>query len=230
MPRWPRVCTSIWEIEDKLDFGNIKQTRPWARRLQCLSTHDQGFASSICPITTGPGDCFCTPNGLVDPHRGLQQDLPIDLLGEEIDISLAYSGNGEVLYKYPRYRRNKDQMEKIFWTNSKPIVEKLDLSLWNSDLSLWNSDLSLSNSDPTFDLNMVLHHINHVGTFIVFETLRRTSWGFFLRRTYLVDTRQFTANKWLIFEEVTPDPDLACFCAFWNTSLILIRNRYEQVG
>ena len=56
------LYTTIWEIEDKLNFNDIRQSQPWARRLQCLhTTHYKISGFSPYPLTIGPDGLFCTP-------------------------------------------------------------------------------------------------------------------------------------------------------------------------
>ena len=219
------MTTSIWEIEEKLpQFGDIKQSQPWARRLQCLTAWHPwptwfGYATP-CSLSMGPNDLpsdlFCTPSGLVDPHGGVQQPLPLSLIGNtNEDVRLAYSGDGKILFKLNH--KNTQQIEKIFWMQPEPTVEKLYLS-----------PVVPSSSET----DIILTVINHDGTLIVFHT--STSSMTKLRLTYyLMDTCRSTANTWLLFEETveeTVSPRLMEDRVFvlWNTSLIFISNRIND--
>ena len=68
--------TSIWVIEDSLDFHDLRRGRPWARRLHCFRTQGCWFIDSCLPLTAGRDGLFYCPSGQIHPESGIQKLLP----------------------------------------------------------------------------------------------------------------------------------------------------------
>lgn len=209
------LCTTIWEIEDKFNFHDIKQSQPWARRIQLLWANEGWFEKSCCPLTIGPDDLFCTPSGLVDPQRGIRRPLPVmpadmkpfPVMPVDIDNSraspiAAFSGDGRILFiEDPPARR----IYKIFWLDLIPNTEILDLSA-----------LPLSS-----DVNTAirLSCINHDGNYLVVETINKVQGSDHREHVSLMNTSDCTAKLLLDHDDDLLDGQ------FWNTSLILMISR-----
>lgn len=197
-------CTTIWEIEDQLDFEEIKQNRPWARRLQVLFTNTE-WDDSCCPLTARPDGLFCTPSGLVDPHRGIRQALPVK---QGPSLYSAFSGDSRVLF-ITNYEGN--WIEKICWLKSMPTRELLDLSLLVPS--------TLNDSPDTLSRFESIDAIDHDGNQIV---IRIRVEGQDNVRYYLMNTVIRTVYA-LCDEKNVPihyKYFLPAFMCFWNQSLI----------
>ena len=207
------LYTTIWEIEDKLDFNNIKHTRPWARRHQILVLDESWFNDSCCPLTAGPDDLFCTPSGLVDPYRGIRQALPVN---EREGLCSAFSGDGRVLFFLDSSNR---RIDKVFWLNTVPTTESLDLS-----------PLIQSPLDDSQEITYELRAIDHDGNRIVIETEMHADGRDKQHRFYMMHTVTHTVHA-LWHENNVPSfvqsdsiENLEGMC-FWNKSLIMIAYR-----
>lgn len=194
--------TTIWELEDRLDFHDIKQSKPWARRLQSLHTNKFPPRDGCCALTIGPDNSFCTPSGLVDPHWGVQQELPLHPGDPESRAAPIFSGDGRIVF-YSDSRK----IYKIFWLDPIPITEVLALPEVASSLSKTRTNL-VGN--------------NYNGDYLVFTTECRSeveTWG-----AYIINTRTGAGNALWDKDDVPKfDDDLDLFFLFfWNDTLILI--------
>ena len=193
--------TSIWEIEDRLDFHDIKQNEPWARRLQFLHTTRFLPDDQCCALSIGPDNLFCTPNGLVDPHRGVRQELPLHPEDPESTTAPVFSGDGRILF-YSDSRK----IYKIFWLDPIPKTEVL----------------ALSKLVPYRRVRITLLGNSRNGDYLVFTREggnEAENWN-----GYIMDTRTGATNA-LWDRDQVPDYhaylDLF-FLVFWNDTLILI--------
>lgn len=174
------------------------KSRPWAQRLQCLYELRWTGYRSCCPLTRGPDDLFCTFHGLVDPHWGIRQGLPVHMRGRYSLEAPSFSGDGRIIFS-----SRAGKIYKIFWLDPTPATEVLN---------------SLKGDVVT------LKGINHNGDRLVFtgSTMASTiseyvgAWN-----VYIMNTRTGAAKK-LWNEDHVPKPgwDLLSV-AFWNNSLIL---------
>lgn len=195
-----RTCTTIWEIEDQFDFHDIKQSQPWAGRIQLLVTNEPWSWQSCCPLTIGPDDLFCTPSGLVDPQRGIRRPLPVmpDIDTSRASPARAFSGDGRILFILDSPAR---RVYKISWLDPIPTTEILDLS----------------------DVNDIYHLscINHDGNYIVIEA--RADSFYSLRHVSLMNTCDcITTSLWNDHVLKYDDHVYRPVIGFWNTSLILM--------
>lgn len=191
------VYTTIWEIEDKLDFHDIKQSQAWARRLQCLHTTHYGYIISqpyCCPLTVGPDGLFATPHGLVDPHRGVAH--PLDPECRDLP---AFSGDGRILF-YADSRK----IYKVFWRDPSPPTEILHLPGWV----------------PSANHTISVRGISHDGDYLVFKMTPLHY--MFSGSAYLMDTRTGAVNS-LWGRDCRPELHVQVHrVVFWNHSLIII--------
>ena len=112
--------TSIWIIEDLLDFQDIRHRHPWARRLHCFGARNSLFADCCLPLTVGLGPLFYWPGGEIHPVRGIQKLLSGHLVystrgyrsSPVKDIELAFAGNGQTLI---RLDRSNGLVEEVSW-------------------------------------------------------------------------------------------------------------------
>lgn len=103
--------TSIWIIEPRLDFQNIRDRRPWARRLSLFGTKNVSFLDSCLALTVGLDGLFYCPAGQIHPERGIQKRMPDFLVAERQHI-LAFAGNGQSIIKLDR---KNGLVEEILW-------------------------------------------------------------------------------------------------------------------
>lgn len=114
---------SIWIIEHLLDFQDIRQRRPWARRLHCFGAQNTFFVDSCLPLTVGPGSLFYWPGGEIHPNRGIQKRIPkrhVDSTDKRThirgkEVILAFAGNGQILVKLDR---SDGLVEQISWLDT----------------------------------------------------------------------------------------------------------------
>ena len=101
--------TSIWIIEDTIDFHDLRRRSPWARRLHYFETRGSCLNSSCLPLTAGWDGLFYCPSGQIQPEFGVQKELP------EFEVyryECAFSGDGQTLIKLDWV---KGLVEKISW-------------------------------------------------------------------------------------------------------------------
>ena len=97
--------TSIWIIECRLDFQDIRNRRPWARRLHCSWTQNSMFQYSCRPLAVGPDNLFYCPTGQIHPERGIQKRIPNHLVfpphytisGSPRPPNLAFTSSGRAI-------------------------------------------------------------------------------------------------------------------------------------
>ena len=114
--------TSIWIIESHLDFLDMRDRRPWARRLHHWVTKNILFYDSCLPLTVGPNGMFYSPSGQIDPERGVRKEIPESLVNSRNDFNnppldstsvvLAFAGNGETIIKLHLTNGN---VEEVSW-------------------------------------------------------------------------------------------------------------------
>lgn len=110
--------TSIWVIERHIDFRNIRDRRPWARRLHCVASWNPLFVDSCLPLTAGQDGFFYCPSGQMHPERGINKRIPNCLVSttetvrESSYTNLAFSGDGQLLI---RLDRRIGLAEKVSW-------------------------------------------------------------------------------------------------------------------
>ena len=105
--------TSIWMIEDSIDFHDLRRRRPWARQLHCFETRKSGLIRSCLPLTAGWDGLFYCPSGQIQPEFGVQKELPLEAPDfDENKYKYAFSGDGQTLVKLDSV---KDLVEKISW-------------------------------------------------------------------------------------------------------------------
>ena len=131
--------TSIWTIERHLDFLNIRDRRPWARRLHCFGSINTSFLASGLPLTVGQDGFFYSPSGKIHPERGIHKRIPDSLINTTItetdwptytSVVLAFAGNGQTIIKLDR---SGGLIEKISWledTVTEPLHSSLPGSSW----------------------------------------------------------------------------------------------------
>ena len=131
--------TSIWSIERHLDFLNIRDRRPWARRLHCCGCVNFSFLTSCLPLTVGQDGFFYSPSGKIHPERGIHKQIPDSLINttmKETDwptytsVVLAFAGNGQTIIKLDR---SSGLLEKISWLEdmvTEPLHSSLPGSSW----------------------------------------------------------------------------------------------------
>jgi hypothetical protein len=146
--------TSIWIIQDSLDFHNIRYRRPWARRLHCFGTHSPSFAASCLPLTVGQDGLFYCPTGQIHPERGIQKRIPRNFAyPQDKSAILAFSGNGQILIKLDR---------------SNGFVEELS---WLEDTVTESWQLRVPASHGQQERGY-LRAISQTARFMIYETLR----------------------------------------------------------
>ena len=108
--------TSIWIIEDSLDFHDLRSSRPWARQLHCFMTQGYWFEDSCLPLTAGWDGFFYCPSGQIHPEFGIQKHLPLATVTDRYITDeaavYAFAGDGQTLIKLDRA---KGLVEKISW-------------------------------------------------------------------------------------------------------------------
>ena len=118
---WGNFVTSIWNIERHLDFLNIRDRRPWARRLHCLGSQNYSFVRSCPPLTVGQDGFFYCPSGKIHPESGIHDRIPNSLINiTEIgklwertrSVEIAFAGNGQTIVELDR---SVGLLRKIFW-------------------------------------------------------------------------------------------------------------------
>lgn len=124
--------TSIWIIERLLRFGDIRDRRPWARRLHCFGTWNSWFRNSCVPLTVGDDGFFYCPSGQIHPERGIQKNMPDDLASAKAfdywvgrKSKLAFAGNGQTII---RLDMTTGLVEKIAWLEN-TVVNSLQLGI-----------------------------------------------------------------------------------------------------
>ena len=110
------LVTSIWIIEDSLDFHDLRRRRPWARRLHCFRTQALDFSGSCLALTAGWDGLFYCPSGQIHPEFGIQKQLPLAAVNKEYGRDkgrvYALAGDGQTFIKLDRV---KGLVEKILW-------------------------------------------------------------------------------------------------------------------
>ncbi|KAK0506980.1 hypothetical protein JMJ35_010680 [Cladonia borealis] len=100
--------TSIWVIEDNLDFHDLRSRRPWARRLHCFRTRETWFMDSCLPLTAGRDGLFYCPSGQIHPEYGIQKQLPLatinDICTPDEPAIFAFAGDGQTLVRLDRVK------------------------------------------------------------------------------------------------------------------------------
>lgn len=108
--------TSIWVIEDSLDFHDLRSRRPWARQLHCFRTQEAWFNDSCLALTAGRDGLFYCPSGQIHPEFGIQKQLPLATVDDRYTRKgptvYAFAGDGQTLIKLDR---DKGLVEKISW-------------------------------------------------------------------------------------------------------------------
>ena len=108
--------TSIWVIEDSLDFHDLRRRRPWARRLHYFSTRAGQFSESCLPLTAGRDGLFYCPSGQIHPEYGIQKQLPLATINNRYEGHkqpvCTFAGDGQTLITLDRV---KGLVERISW-------------------------------------------------------------------------------------------------------------------
>ena len=126
--------TSIWVIEDSIDFHDPRRRRPWARQLHCFTTQTYLSFDSCLSLTAGQDDLFYCPSGQIHPEFGIQRQIPLAYMytsgpmhpefGIQRQIPLAtiyrpderavcaFAGDGQTLIMLDWV---KGLVEKIYW-------------------------------------------------------------------------------------------------------------------
>lgn len=145
--------TSIWIIEDSLDFHDIRYRRPWARRSHCFGNRSPLFALSCLPLTVGQDGLFYCPIGQIHPDRGIQKQIPRNCTYPQDESAiLAFSGNGQKLIK-------------LDWSNG--LVEELS---WLEDTVTESWQLRMPASHGQQGL-VSLRAISQTARFMIYEIL-----------------------------------------------------------
>ena len=151
--------TSVWTVEPHLDFLNIRDRRPWARRLHCFASQNLLFSGSCLALTVGQDGVFYSPSGRIHPERGIQKRIP-NFLVEISDVKalwpkelskLAFAGDGQTII---RLNPSTGTIEKISW-----LEDRVTKSL--------HSRVPVHNGRPKL---RSLRAISHTARFVVFET------------------------------------------------------------
>lgn len=197
------LYTTIWEIEDQLHFHDIKQSQPWARRLQCLHLRmpaSWGYPNYL-PIAVGSDNLFCTVHGLVDPRRGVQQGLPAYPLDPNRVVLPAFSNDGRSLFYFGDkfvVDSNAREFYKISWLDPIPTTKVLHLP----------------DRPPALHCLTFLRSISHDGSYLVLTGTVGTK-----TIVYLVNTCTGAVNDLLSLDS----DGLPLFpVIFWHHSLIVI--------
>ena len=110
------LITSIWVIEDSLDFHDLRSRRPWARQLHCFRTQGYSFEDSCLPLTAGRDGLFYCPSGQIHPVFGIQKQLLLATADDrhmaDKQAVYAFAGDGQTLIRLDRIR---GLAEKISW-------------------------------------------------------------------------------------------------------------------
>lgn len=150
--------TSVWLIDDSLDFHDIRYRRPWARRLHCFGIQSSLFVDSCLPSAVGQDGFFYCPSGQIHPERGIQKRIPdyivpsAELYGPKTSAILAFSGNGQAIIKLDR---------------SNGLVEEFS---WLEDTVTQPRQLRMLASYGQQE-RVYLRAISQTGRFMVYETL-----------------------------------------------------------
>ena len=112
--------TSVWTVEPHLDFLNIRDRRPWARRLHCFASKNFLFSDSCLALTVGQDGVFYSPSGRIHPERGIHKRIPNFLvqISAAKDLwprklpTLAFAGDGQTII---RLNPSTGTIEKISW-------------------------------------------------------------------------------------------------------------------
>ena len=166
--------TSIWIIESHLNFLDMRDRRPWARRLHHSVTKNIFFYNSCLPLTVGPNGMFYSPSGQIDPERGVQKEIPESLVNSMNDFNnppyvravLVFAENGETIVKLDQTNGN---VEEISW---------LEKNITKPSRSLM----------PLFTEGSRVHlrAISQTAQFMVYEDHLRNEYAAF----YLLDRRE----------------------------------------
>lgn len=213
--------TTIWEMEDRLDFHDIRQSQPWARRLQCLhhvmndalvdadnprESTDDVSPNPCCPLAIGPDECFATLHGLVDPHRGLRQGLPAYPANRKDRHFPVFSPDGRILF-YSEPEIGSRKIYKVFWLDPVPTTETLYLPDW---------------FPSTWWCKTTLRGISHGGDYLVFTKVEEGP-GRATCTVYMLNTRTGAAKDLWSANVVHYNQDwFLRKVVFWNRSLILL--------
>ncbi len=111
--------TSIWMIERHLEFRNIRDGRPWARRLHSFGTENSWFLYSCLSLTAGQDGFFYCPSGQIHPEHAIQERIPDYLTSAErndspmgIKTMLSFAGDGHTII---RLDMSNGIIQKIGW-------------------------------------------------------------------------------------------------------------------
>ena len=107
--------TSVWTIERHLDFLNIRDRRPWARRLHYFETKNDLFRDSCRALTVGQDGFFYSPSGQIHPERGIHKQIPkglVDVPWSMDPAIIAFAGNGQTIIKLDP---STGQINKVSW-------------------------------------------------------------------------------------------------------------------
>ena len=112
--------TSIWAIEDSLDFHDLRCRLPWARRLHCFRAQEHNFTFSPFPLTAGRDGLFYCPSGQIHPEFGILKKSPPATLRLSLNnryepdesVKYGFAGDGQTLIKVNRW---KGLIEQILW-------------------------------------------------------------------------------------------------------------------
>lgn len=151
--------TSVWTVEPHLDFLNIRDRRPWARRLHCFASHNLLFSDSCLALTIGQDGVFYSPSGRIHPERGIQKRIPSFLVQISAPMvvwpkelpTLAFAGDGQTII---RLNPSTGTIEKISW-----LEDRVTKSL--------HSRVPVHNGRPS---SGSLRVISHTARFVVFGT------------------------------------------------------------
>ena len=150
-----RFITSIWVIEDSLDFHDLRSRRPWARQLHCFRTpQPKRFAGSCLPLTAGRDGLFYSPSGQIHPELGIQRQL-----------SLEISDDGYPPEPRPVYAFADDGQSLIMLDKFKGLVEKFS---WLEDTAtkIWQLPMPTSHDRQ---VQVYLRAISPTARFMVYE-------------------------------------------------------------
>lgn len=151
--------TSVWTVEPHLDFLNIRDRRPWARRLHCFGSQNFLFRGSCLALTVAQDGVFYSPSGRIHPERGIHKRIPNFLvqiafpeaLWPREFPTLAFAGDGQTII---RLNPSTGTIEKISW-----LEDRITKSL--------HSRVPVHNGRPSPGS---LSAISHTARFVVFET------------------------------------------------------------
>ena len=129
-PSSGNFITSIWVIEESLDFHDLRSRRPWARRLQCFRAQEPCFIGSCLPLTAGWDGLFYCPSGQIHPELGIQKQLPLTTVNNRYTPDekavYAFAGDGQTLIKLDE---GKGLAEKISWLEDTVTTETWQLPI-----------------------------------------------------------------------------------------------------